>query len=143
MTHAESTQRTQTLARIVGPFLLVAAATVATRAGSIDLLFPAFFQDAPLVLITGVFTLMAGLTMFAAHHHWDTPPAIAISVLGVLTTFRGIVLMLAPAMAASLASGVAASPVVPLALAVLVALLGAWLTFLGWFAKPAQPKAPT
>jgi|CXWL01.1.fsa_nt_gi hypothetical protein len=143
MTQAESAQRTKTMARIVGPFLLVAALTVATRADSIDLLFPAFFQDAPLVLITGVFALMAGLTMFALHHHWDSFAAIAISVLAIATTFRGIVLMLAPGVAASLAQGVLASPIIPLLISVLIALLGAWLTFLGWFAKPPQPKAPT
>ena len=132
--------RTRFMARIVGPFLIIAAVTVALRADSVDALFPAFFQDTPLVLITGVFTLMVGLIMISAHHHWTTLASSVISLLGIMTTLRGLVLMLAPGIAASLAHGVIASPIVPLALAVLIALVGAWLTFVG-FAIPAAGKA--
>lgn len=127
--------RTRLLARIVGPFLLIAGAAVALRASTIPELFPIFFADPPLVLITGVFTLMVGLVMVAAHHHWNTLAAAAISVLAIMAVIRGATLMLAPDLAASLAEGLAHAPAVPLALAALTALIGAWLTFVGWLQK--------
>ncbi|NWG54141.1 MAG: hypothetical protein HXY28_10510 [Hydrogenophilaceae bacterium] len=135
LTDQDRIARTRLLARIVGPFLLVAGAAVALRANTIDTLFPAFFQDTPLVLITGVFTLMVGLVMVAAHHHWNSLAASVISVLAIVAVIRGVTLMLAPDLAAALAEGVTHAPAVPLALAALIAIVGAWLTFIGWLQK--------
>ena len=53
--------RTRTVARVVGPYLVVVAVTLFARRASLPMLLPAFMQDAPLVLATGAFTLTAGL----------------------------------------------------------------------------------
>lgn len=129
--------RTRFAARIIGPVFIGAALAIIMRQGTLSLLFPAFFQDAPLVLITGVFTLTLGLVLFAAHHHWTSLAAIVISVLGIATAFRGLLLMAAPDVAAQLAAGVLATPILPPIAAAVTALLGLWLTFVGWFAKPS------
>ena len=57
----------------------------------------------PLTFITGVFTLICGLTLFAAHHHWTSPPAIAITFLALLTMLRGVALLFGAIVAGSLA----------------------------------------
>lgn len=134
---------TRFMARIVGPFLLAAAAAIALRAGDIDLLFPAFFQDAPLALVTGVFTLMVGLVMIASHQVWDSAAAVVLSVLGWIVALRGLLLMLAPGVVAALAANVLqhAQAFVPI-LTLIIALVGAWLAYVG-FAKPRALKAPT
>ena len=49
--------RTRTLARIVGPYLVIIAVALFARQGTLALLLPAFMQDAPLVLATGAFTV--------------------------------------------------------------------------------------
>ena len=60
MTAYDPAVRTRTVARIVGPYLVLMAVALFARQGELELLLPAFMQDAPLVLATGAFTLMAG-----------------------------------------------------------------------------------
>lgn len=128
-------QRTQTLARIVGPYLLIVGVALAARGASLTLLLPSFMQNAPLVFATGAFTLMAGLVLLAAHHHWSSPAAIIISFVGVAATLKGASLMIAPDLGAALtASAVAAPPALTIA-AVLEMLLGLWLSYVGWIAR--------
>ena len=62
--------RTRTLARIVGPYLVIIAVALFARQGTLALLLPAFMQDAPLVLATGAFTVGVGLVMIVTHHQW-------------------------------------------------------------------------
>lgn len=136
MTESQA-QTTRFCARVIGPVMLIIGAIVIARAGDLALIIPAILQDTPLAFITGIFTLIVGCILFAAHHHWTNLTAIVISLLGVLTIVRGISLMLAPSFLAGLASQlVNAGPGVLVSGAVAL-LLGAWLTYAGWFAKGA------
>jgi hypothetical protein len=128
--------RTRLMARIVGPFLLVFGAAVALRANTLPALVPALMQDAPLLFVTGFVTLAIGLVMIAAHNLWNGPAAIAISILGWLTTVRGALFLLAPNVVTTIAGDALRSQTPALAAGVVMALIGAWLAFVGWFAKP-------
>jgi len=136
MTEAQ-TRTTQFCARIIGPLLVIVGAVVIARAADLVLLIPAILQDGPLTFITGVFTLICGLVVLAAHHHWSGAPAFVISLLAVLTIVRGVVLMFAPSFLTGVVHQVLnLGPGVLLA-GVVALLIGAWLSFIGWFAKPA------
>ena len=76
----DPTTRTRTLARIVGPYLVIVSATLFVRHDTMPALLSAFMRDEPLVFATAAFTLMAGLTSIVAHHHWNG--AAACSTLG-------------------------------------------------------------
>lgn len=128
---------TQTMARILGPFVAVIGGAVALRADAMTAIVPAFLGDAPLVLITGAFTLALGLVMVAAHQRWNNAAAIVISVLGWLTALRGAVLLLAGDFVGTIAPYVVNAVGALAAVGVATALLGLWLTFVGWFAKSA------
>ncbi|MGE3302795.1 MAG: hypothetical protein AB7M12_06745 [Hyphomonadaceae bacterium] len=130
---SDSAARTRALARVVGPYLVVMAAALFVRHDTLALLLPAFMEDGPLVLATGAFTLMAGLAILALHHHWSSPPAIAISLIGAISTLKGAALMAAPHFGAPLAAFAASTPPMMLVAALLALLAGAWLTFVGWF----------
>jgi len=129
------TAATRFCARVIGPLMLIMGAIVIARFQEIVLMMPAILEDAPLAFITGIFTLILGLILFAAHHHWTSPTAILISLLGVLTILRGVLLMLAPDAIAGVATqALQAGPAVPVVGGVAM-LIGAWLTWAGWFAK--------
>lgn len=130
--------RTRTLARLVGPCLLIFPLAILTRVDDLDLIFPAFFQDAPLVLITGVFTTIVGAIFVTAHHHWGSPAAIVLSTLAWLTALRGIVLLTAPDLAAQWAQMVATTSAIAYIAAAITFVVGLWLTFVGWFARSAS-----
>ena len=94
---------TRIAARIVGPLMLLVGAIVIARMGDIALLIPGILSDGPLAFVTGIFTLICGLALFAFHHHWKGLTAIVISFLAVATIVRGVILMFAPNVVAGLA----------------------------------------
>ncbi|MGE0597769.1 MAG: hypothetical protein AB7P07_15540 [Hyphomonadaceae bacterium] len=128
---------TRFCARIIGPLMLLIGAVVIIRFDDLVLMMPAILQDGPLTFITGIFTLIAGFTLFAAHHHFGSAAAIAITILGGLTIVRGVSLMLAPDIIASFANTILNSGPAVMAAGALAALLGVWLTYAGWFEKTA------
>lgn len=131
------TATTQFCARVVGPLMIIVGAVVIARFNDMVLLIPGILGNGPLTFITGVFTLICGLTLFAAHHHWTSPPAIAITLLALLTMLRGIALLFAPSLFTGLVHTVLNLGPGALIAGAVALLIGAWLTFVGWFATRA------
>jgi hypothetical protein len=134
MTDAQ-TATTRFCTRVVGPLMLIIGAVVLARFNDMVMLIPAILQDGPLTFITGIFTLICGIILLAAHHHWNSAPAIVISLIGVLTIVRGITLMFAPSFLIGLTHQVLNLGPGAIAAGAVALLIGAWLTFVGWFAK--------
>jgi hypothetical protein len=134
----ESRARTRVFARVIGPFLSIIAAIVAVRMPSIGPLVASFFDSPMLVWMTGAMLLLGGVFIIANHQYWSGLSAIVISLFGWFLALRGVVLLAAPQLiqrGAAVAQKQRLMPVAEAFLAVLV-LIGLWLTFEGWFAKP-------
>lgn len=136
MTEAQAAT-TRFCARAVGPIILIVGGVVLARFNDMALLIPAILGDGPLAFITGIFTLICGVVLVAAHHHWSSPPAIVITLLGIFTVLRGITLLFAPSVLTGLANQVFNLGPGAMLGGVIALLVGAWLTFVGWFAKSA------
>jgi hypothetical protein len=136
MTESEAAT-TRFCARMIGPLMLIVGAVVLARFSDMALLIPAILQDGPLAFITGIFTLICGVVLIAAHHHWSSAAAIAISLLAVLTIIRGITLMVAPSFLTGLAHQFLNLGPGALIAGAIALIIGAWLTFVGWFANRA------
>jgi hypothetical protein len=128
---------TRGFARAIGPFLILFAAVVAMRSSEMGLLATGFFQDAPLELVTGAFTLAIGCAMLAAHHHVGSLAAIIVTIFSVLTAVRGLVLLVSPRFLAPVAAHLVDQPGVIFIPAAVALLIGFYLCFVGWVAKPA------
>lgn len=127
---------TRFCARVIGPLALIIGSIVLARGDDLALIMPAIIGDSPLSFTTGAFTLIVGMVLFVAHHHWSSPTAIIISLLGVFAIVRGVVLMFSPSFLADLVSAATAGDAIGVLIAGVIGLLiGAWLTFAGWFAK--------
>lgn len=129
--------RTRILARIVGPYLVIMAVTLFARQSALPQLLTDFVRDDPLVLATGAFTLMAGLTMIALHHHWTSAAAIVLSLIGIVVALKGAWLMAAPVLGAELTDAVVRRPSILLTAAGVELLVGLWLSYVGWLSKDA------
>ncbi len=127
--------RTRIASRIVGPYLVVIGATLLSRVDAFGRMLPAFLQDIPLVVATGVFTLLAGLTLFAFHHHWSSPPAMVVSGIAAAASIKGASLVLFPQAGAPILAVMARMPPLLMVAGILVLGIGGWLSFLGWTAK--------
>ena len=134
MTEAQA-NATRFCARAAGPFLIILALMIFTRYETLPILLPSLMQDAPLVLITGFWTLIVGLIFFAAHHHFSSPAAILLTILAIMLIVRGALLMIFPEAIITVAAHVTAAPPIMLVTTTIALLAGAWLTFAGWFAK--------
>jgi hypothetical protein len=119
-------------ARVVGPLMLIVGAVVVARFNDLVLLIPAILDDGPLVFVTGIFTLICGVVLFAAHHHWRGLPAILITLLAILTALRGVILMFAPSLFAGVAMQFLNAGPGALVAGAIALLIGAYLTFIGW-----------
>lgn len=134
----ESRTRTRAFARVIGPFLSIIAIIVAVRMPNIGPLVASFFDSPMLVWMTGAMLLLGGVFIIANHQYWSSASAIVISLFGWFLALRGVVLLAAPQL---IQRGVAAALnrnfmfVAQVFLGFFV-LIGLWLTFVGWFAKP-------
>ena len=128
---------TRSMARVLGPVMLILGIAVGLRAETLPLLLAGFVQDAPLLLITGAFVLVLGAIMIAAHNVWNSPAAIVVSLLGWITLARGALVVLLPNVVTTIAPYVIRYAPAILAIGVVLALIGLWLTFVGWFSKAA------
>lgn len=124
--------RTRTLARIVGPYLVAVAAALYLRRDTMPEFLVAFMQDGGLVFLAGAFTLMAGLGLLVAHHHWSSVSAGMISFIGFAAALKGASLMIAPGLGVELTDAVVRAPVILEGAIYLELLLGLWLCFVGW-----------
>ncbi|WP_346660333.1 hypothetical protein [Nannocystis pusilla] len=137
-TTPESRARTRAFARVIGPFVLIVPLIIAIRLpamGHLD-----FFALPIIVWLFGALLLFCGLLIIANHQYWSSGPAIAISLFGWFLALRGLVLLAVPEL---MERGVSASmTMVPAAQVgfVLLASLGAWLTFVGWISRAFAPE---
>jgi hypothetical protein len=132
----EATARTLACARVIGPFMVIVAGIITVRAPSMATELFAFFENPALVWVTGSMMLLGGLLIIAHHQYWSSLAAILISLFGWFVALRGLALLVAPQLYAR--GGTAAfdmMPIVQIGFGVLV-LIGLWLTFVGWIAKP-------
>jgi hypothetical protein len=134
MTEAQAAT-TRFCARVAGPFLVLIALTVLIRYETLPMLLPSLLQDAPLVLVTGMWTAILGLVLFSAHHPFGSPAAGAITVIALVLVLRGALLLVMPETLIAVAGAFVRAPAVMYAVVALTLALGAWLTVVGWLEK--------
>lgn len=88
--------RTALFARVLGPYLVVAALTMVTRASYMRTLLAQFDKDSVWPWVSGAFVLPMGLVVIVLHPYWRGAAATIVSLLGWLTTVKGIALMSFP-----------------------------------------------
>lgn len=139
MTDYDPKQRTRAVARIVGPYFVVMGGTLAVRAPQMALMLPAYMQDGPLVLTAGAFTLLAGLTLLAFHHHFSSLAAAVISAIGIVAALKGAWLMLAPEFGAPLTTALVRATPILVIVALIMMAVGVWLSITGWLGRKENP----
>ena len=138
---AESRARTRAFARVIGPWLVIVTGIIAVRAPDMGPLAADFFASPLTVWFTGALLLFGGLLIIAFHQYWSSAAAVMISLFGWFLALRGAVLLAAPQL---IERGVAVSARVPLLVQVgfgIAVLIGLWLTYVGWIAKPDASPA--
>lgn len=128
---APSQARTRLFARVLGPYLVISMALHAVRSSDVQALLSGFESNAVVPWVVGTFALLFGLFVLGLLQEWRSAAAIIIGVLGLATLLEGIVLMGFPDLYVSFATSFAGT--IPfLTSAVVVGLIGLYLTYVGW-----------
>ena len=131
--------RTRMFSRVLGPFLVIADVTAIARASDMQKLLSQFEANSLWTWVTGAFVLILGLIIVAGHQYWRGAAAIIVSVLGWLVTLRGLLLLAFPKAFVSVAHSMIGAQAWWVALCIAFALVGLYLTYVGWAPAPSRP----
>ncbi len=131
--------RTRVLARVIGPYLVIIAATVALRPTDIRSLLSGFEADPLWSWITGAFILLFGLMVIALHPYWRGVAAIIVSVVGWMVTAKGLFLVAFPHTYFSMANSAIDAVGWWRAGAAVEVLIGLYLAYVGWAPARTHP----
>jgi hypothetical protein len=128
----QPSQSTTVLARIAGPLLAITGLALSARPAFISQMIDRFASDPSAPILWGFVALLLGLTVLAFHQRWSGPVEIAITLLGWILIVRGVILLFVPEQAIEVARTVLnAAPHATVAAGAVVAVIGAWLSFVG------------
>ncbi|MEM6108394.1 hypothetical protein AAHS21_19480 [Mycobacterium sp. 050272] len=130
--------RTRMFARAFGPFFLIVPSIVAFRATSqMPVLLDEFSRDPMWQWALGALLLMWGSVIVAFHQYWRSVAAVLVSLLGWFLAIRGILILAIPDVYDSAGKSLQENAI-PVVRAIFgaIALVGLYLTYVGWIAKP-------
>jgi cytochrome bd-type quinol oxidase subunit 2 len=119
------------IAGLVGPTLVAIAAGMLLNLGSFPAIAEQISRDPALILVSGILLFVAGLAIVRAHNLWTGWPVL-VTILGWFAIFGGLVRILFPTRLAALAAGLGQSTNLIATTAVVLLVLGAFLSFKGY-----------
>ncbi len=133
-------------ARVIGPYLVIVTVTAILRASDMRTLLSEFGANSVWPWVTGAFVLLSGLVVVALHQSWRGATAIIVSLMGWLTTLKGLFLLAIPQTYISWADNALDAMAWWRAGFVVMALAGLYLTYVGWSptrSRPTTQAAPS
>jgi cytochrome bd-type quinol oxidase subunit 2 len=137
-TSEQSEARTRAFARVLGPYLVIVTITAVARTSQMRTLASEFGANSVWAFVTGAFILLSGLIVVALHQYWRGVPAIIVSVLGWMTTIKGLALLAFPQAYISTVNSAVDAVWWRIGF-VVIALVGLYLTYVGWAPAPNRP----
>lgn len=129
-------ESTRIVARILGPSaVVVGVAVIARRLDMVDIV-DAFVQSPATSFFTGIVSVFAGFALLSFHSRVSSPGAFVITLLSAMIVGRGCVLLFAPKIIDRAATFFNETPNAWTIAGGAAALLGAWITTIGFSAKP-------
>ncbi len=133
--------KTRMFARVMGPFVVIITSTALARSSDMRTLLTEFRASSVWPWVTGAFVLLTGLVVVALHQYWQGAAAIIVSLLGWVTSLKGFFLLAFPQSYLSFASTALDTGTGWRAGFIAMALVGLYLTFVGWVQAPSRPTA--
>ena len=134
--------RTRMFARAFGPFFLIVPSIIAVRASSqMPVLLHEFTNDPMWQWVLGAVLLMWGSIIIAFHQYWRSAAAILVSLLGWFLAIRGVLVLAIPDIYDSAGKMLEQNDILVVrGIFITLALVGLYLTYVGWVAKLKQQE---
>ena len=123
------------LAKLIGPVMLVAAVALLMNAAAFRAMAHDFLRNAPLIFISGVLTMTAGVAIVLHHNVWTEDWRVIITLFGWAATIGGAVRIALPERVRTIGEAMLSSrPWVMSTAGVVWLAISATLCFYGYFA---------
>ena len=140
-TTPQSQGRTRAFARVLGPYLVIATVAALSRASEMPALLSQFKEGLVWSWVGGAFVLLSGLIVIALHPYWNGLSAITVSVVGWGAALKGLLLLAIPQSYLTFGESVIGAGPWWQVVMVVMALVGLYLTYVGWAPAGDQPDA--
>ena len=129
------------LARVVGPYLVIIAATVALRPTDMRTMTSQFEANPLWAWVVGAFILLLGLVAIALHPYWRGAAAILVSAVSWLVAIKGLFLVAFPLTYFSMTDSALDAVGWWRGGAVVEVLIGLYLAYVGWMPSQTRPES--
>jgi hypothetical protein len=133
-------QRSIFLAKLIGPLFFFMGLSLLVNQEGLRLMADQLLRNYALIYFSGAITLVAGLAIVNLHNLWVGDWRVAITVVGWLCVIGGIVRIVVPQHAAALGAAELTRPEFLVIAGLLVGLLGAWLSYIGYLRQTPRVK---
>jgi hypothetical protein len=121
------------LAKLLGPCFLVVAAGLMINADGYRAMAREFLKSRPLIYIAGLLAIAPGIAIVLAHNVWVADWRVLITIFGWLATIGGAIRIVFPGQVTEIGERLLDSRVGLFVPGIVVLLLGAVLTYYGYF----------
>ena len=134
-------QRSQLIARLIGPVLCTIGIAMLVNQAAFRDIAQQFLANPAIIYISGVLLLTAGLAILNAHPLWTPDWRSLITLLGWIATLAGVWRIFAPRFVPFVGSAVLAHTHFFLGTGIVLLVLGGYISFKGYVAEPrSQPE---
>jgi hypothetical protein len=124
------------IARLIGPLFIAIGLGILLNGAFYTALLLEAVHSPTLIYFSGLMTLVAGLAILNVHRTWSGWPVL-VTIIGWLFVIGGLVRIVLPATTATLVTDIYSKPITLLVVAVIVLVVGAYLSFEGYRRKLA------
>jgi hypothetical protein len=119
----------RTIAGLIGPTLVAIALGMLLNLSSFPLLAEQVSHEPALIFLSGILLFVAGLAIVRVYNVWASGWPVLVTVLGWLALLGGLIRILFPTGLARIASGLAQSTGFIAVMAVVLLVVGGFLSF--------------
>ena len=117
----------------MGPVLLVAAIAMLADIKDLHEMAREFLKNRALIYVTGVLAMLGGLAIVNTHNNWIADWPLIITLIGWAMIIAGAVRMALPSVVRSMGGAMMEYPTMIRISGAVWALIGAFLTYKGYF----------
>ena len=120
------------ISKILGPVILVLAIPMIFAPKSLNEITKGFLEDKPLILISGVLAMTAGLSIVNSHNVWILDWTLIITFFGWALTIGGASRIVMPHFVDKVGGSMIGRPIVTMIVGVFWVVLASFLIFKGY-----------
>lgn len=120
------------ISKLLGPIILVVSIPMIVTPRRLQETTSRFLADSPLVLISGVLAMTAGLSIVNTHNIWELDWPVIVTLFGWALVLGGASRIIAPRIVERVGGAMSNRETLTRIVGALWALLGAFLTFKGY-----------